>query len=105
MGGHVANDAAELKESVQIFAQYVETLRTPVRNGMALREQMLADIKAGKIPTGYRYRWILESSKTMLDALAKIVEEFDQAHPDDRASPQDVMDIMAYTAEILKSQI
>jgi hypothetical protein len=94
----------ELKTANRVFINHVKSIHTPLSHGIALREQMINELNAGKIPTSYRYKWIRSSSDQMLKLLGQFVRDFNQEHPEDCASTLDIEDITAYVLNILKTR-
>lgn len=93
-------DGMEPAEKV-IYARIVfkEILRVDARlaRGAAIRKEMWAELKAGRKPTGaanVRADWVHRSSKKVARLLAEIAHDFNIQHSDDRASNQDMIDIL-----------
>lgn len=73
--------------------------------GMIRRQAMHDQIKRGETPVGYRPDWIKSQARELVRALATAAEEFDLAHPDDKASVSDLMDILATTIGMFKKSV
>jgi hypothetical protein len=91
----------ELKLAIDFFRDWTSGNRVSLHIGAALRQEMFAEIKAGKSPTGYRHRWLQSSSNTLITVLAAMGEKFSEQFPGDRVSTDDLCDMLRLTADKL----
>jgi len=89
----------ELKLAVEFFKEWTKNNRVSLQIGAALRQEMFKAIKDGKAPTGYRHRWLQTSSSTLITVLASLAESFAEQFPGDRASTDDLCDLLRLTAD------
>jgi len=90
---------------VEVLAEIVERRHSGdarLAHGAALRQEIREAIAEGKSVNHYRYVWLVESATQLMSILGIMANEFDQAHPDDMCSAQDLMDILrvAYTRTV-----
>ncbi len=79
-----------------------DALRARLAHGARLREEMRAQIDAGKKPgPAYRVEWLRETAKEIVLLLARKGEEFNAAHPEDAISLGDVLDALATARMVL----
>jgi hypothetical protein len=98
----------ELRLAVEFFRDWTKNNRVSLQIGAALRAEMFDAIRMGKTPTGYRHRWLQTSSSTLLTVLAGLAESFATQYPGDRASTDDLCDLLRLTADkiaAIKSRI
>lgn len=81
----------------EVFTTLVSKNNTDLATGVQRREDMLASLKRGEQPQGYRAEWIRESARRLIDELEQIAKDFNAKHPNDRCSAQDLMDVLATT--------
>jgi len=74
-------------------------------NGGRLRAEMHRELTEKGESSGYRARWILDSANDMVSHLSnKIARRFNAKHRDDRASLQDMLDILSTASNIIKKK-
>ncbi len=59
-----------------------------------MREQLFRALEEGLEPDHYRIEWIRQSVNQVFDVLQTIALQFNDQHPDDKCSAQDLMDIL-----------
>lgn len=73
-----------------------------LQNGARMRDEIRQAIQRGERPKGYRVAWLQESGYEVIKTLTKIAKQFDKEHPQDKASVQDLMDVLSTTMFLLK---
>lgn len=77
----------------QAIENFTDTKR--LEAGLEFRKQMHAALQAGQKPDHYRYEWLVQSAARIIETLQSIAQDFDNAHPSDKCSVYDFMDMMA----------
>ncbi|NDG28447.1 MAG: hypothetical protein EB120_14875 [Proteobacteria bacterium] len=90
---------------MKIMEKFVENQELKLARGARLREEIRQTIQKGQMPKGYRAEWLINSGHEILAALSKIAKKFDRDFPDDRASVNDLMDILTTAQFLLKKQL
>lgn len=73
-----------------------------LQNGLRKRNEIRAAIQRGEIPKGYRMDWLRDSGYEVISLLTKIAQKFDKQHPTDKASVNDLIDILSTTSLLLQ---
>lgn len=70
--------------------------------GQVMRQEISDMLKRGQTPAGYRWDWLVASSKQLMELLQMMADDFNKAHPHDMASTLDILDILAMTTSNIK---
>lgn len=92
----------ELNDINQVFVRVSKDSTLPIQHGMVLRDRMWDRLKRGVVPSGYRYDWLLTTARSVIKLLGKESENFDIAHPGDRASVEDLKDALRFALTLLE---
>lgn len=77
-----------------VFLKVLQENPTRLQHGAKLRAEMLDAIKLGKQPGGYRPEWIKDVASIIIKMLTQAARDFDIKHCDDKASLDDLLDIL-----------
>ncbi len=91
----------EKEWAASILYSLVTDTKQRLGRGAKFRQEMLAQIKAGKNPEGYRADWIRNSAKIVMILLTKIAEKFNEEYPTDQCSADDLADVLATASGML----
>lgn len=91
------------QEVVEVFHKITKQADIRLQRGLARRQEMYSQIKRGEAATGFRADFLRQATGDVLDCLAKIGEKFNDNHPDDKISVNDLLDILATTIARLKN--
>lgn len=94
-----------LEQARKLSRQFTRLLtgdQIRLRRGSVLREEMWDDLEAGRRPEGYRYPWVKECSTSVIEHVRKLAERFNTIHDDDRASADDLVDILTRALDLLQ---
>lgn len=80
----------------------IENYDNRTKKGLENRNAMVAKIKKGEIPTGYRYDFLQTSAYKVVDTLGELAQQFDDEHPDDRCTSVDFIDILSAAIEVIR---
>jgi hypothetical protein len=92
----------ELHDINQVFVRVSKDGDLAIQHGLVLRDRMWDRLKRGEAPGGYRYDWLLEMAKAVIRMLGKEADNFDKAHPGDRASVEDLKDMLKFALTLLE---
>ncbi len=92
----------ELIDINQVFVRVSRDSTLPIQHGLVLRDRMWDQLKRGVVPSGYRYDWLLTTARSVIKLLGKESENFDTAHPGDRASVEDLKDALRFALSMLE---
>ena len=96
------HSSLEREWAARVLFTLVTDSRSRLEYGAKLREQMMKDINAGKLATGYRPEWIRASSRRVIVLLNGIAGEFNDEYGSDQASLNDLLDIMATAVHMIQ---
>ena len=89
--------------AVEVLSKLSEpTIDERVRNGQRIRAQIIAAAERGEKLTSYRWDWLRNSAKQMVELLAIMAEDFNKAHPDDFCTYLDLLDILGLTDDSIR---
>jgi hypothetical protein len=97
---YMSDSSAKIKLVLDVMHQVAQDQdrasrnQNRLKNGSRLRDLMHQQLAEGRIPEGYRYIWILDSTEIIWELLMDIARQFDNQHPDDQASTLDMLDIL-----------
>ena len=77
---------------------------TKLANATRLRKKVHAAIQSGEVLDHYRYKWLNDQSHALIELLQIMAAEFDEAHPADICSVQDLIDIMSVASTKLRQR-
>lgn len=86
----------------RIFAKFDNDEKSRLYNGAAIRREIRDAIDRGEEPVGYRVEWLKKSSQKVIHTLHEVAKEFNKEYPHDKASVQDLCDILNTTLKRLK---
>ena len=96
-------DFKEAQDIAQTFQRLLDQNREKIDKGLAVREDLRQRAEAGEdVSQHYRFRWMDDSSKSVIRHLAELAKTFNDAHPEDRISVTDLMDVFARAIVLLK---
>jgi hypothetical protein len=90
-------DPLQIKFANEVLYSLLTTQKKRLENSVQKRNALMASIDRGENPTGYRADFLRDSAKRVLMELASIAKDFNDAHPDDRCTAQDFVDILNTT--------
>ena len=73
--------------------------------GMAIRNHLHDQLAAGVEIDHYRMEWLHSSISRVIDLLEQIGSEFNKAHPDDKCSSADLLDIASSVTSTIQGYI
>lgn len=87
---------ADLEFVAGILAQAVTKSSDQARlqKGVVIRSQIIQALSAGQAVEHYRMRWATQAVERTIEYIKGLCKEFDNGHPDDMASAQDICDIL-----------
>lgn len=88
---HIAKSLLQLYKSKHIALQ----------NGARLRRDMHLALQNGKEPVGYRPEWVKKSAVDVVKVMAILAKDFNEAYPGDRASVNDLIDVLELAIRML----
>lgn len=94
-------DKADFARSV--FLRATTTTQHRLANGAQLRREIQRQLDNDEDPTGYRVDWLKTSSKRVIAELGRIADEFNETHPEDLTSLNDLGDILSTALEMLRT--
>jgi len=97
--------SAEINTISEIFVSLLTRNPARLANGSRLREEMHEQIKSGIKPEGYRPDWVRSSALRILQELVKLGQDFNENHPSDKASVNDLLDILNTVAGRIKKYL
>jgi hypothetical protein len=70
-----------------------------LKHGLFLRNQFQGILKQGRVPMHPRFEWLRKQSRTMLELLLAMAQDYDKTNPatNDKASMADLLDICDMT--------
>jgi hypothetical protein len=77
------------------YPQLVAESQDRLGKGRALRDKMLADLGAGRTPTGYRAAFLHATAALIIKVLMNAAERFNAEHLDDMCSVADLLDVLS----------
>ena len=92
----MAHTLEELKEINRVFVRVTADPQLPIQYGLLQREAMMRDLKKGKIPQGDRYPFMLKTAQKVIILMGQLAEMYDDKHPGDRMSVEDLKDVLKY---------
>lgn len=87
---------------VGVMKRLTASQHVRLQNGARMRKEIRAAIQRGERPTGYRVEWLRDSGYEIIKTLTKIAKQFDKEHLQDKASVQDLMDVITTALFLLK---
>ncbi len=75
-----------------------------LKTGIALRKHLGAQISAGVEVEHYRIDWIRNTVGEVVEALVTSAKRFNRAHPADKISVADFVDVLLSTVEALREE-
>lgn len=90
---------------LKTMKKVLEMQAVRLQRGVRLRQELQDALRKGETPTGYRVGWLRDSGYEIISLLNKIAVKFDKEHTSDKASAQDLMDILSTAMHILKKAI
>jgi hypothetical protein len=96
---------SEIEATQLAFNQAIRREQTRLRTGFAMRDYISTQLKAGVLPTHYRVQWIENSVDRIIDLLQILATEFNDAHPNDKASAHDLVDILQSTSKTIVRRV
>ncbi len=92
----------EIAETQAALRETMENEKRRVANAGQLREFLGKQLAAGIVPDHYRIEWLQKSVFAVIATLGGAAAAFDRAHPQDKATARDLLDILISTqAKIL----
>jgi endonuclease III-like uncharacterized protein len=89
------------------IAQALSELRNnnqlKLEHGAKQRKEMHLALQEGREPTGYRYEWYRKSTNDIIKVTSLMAEDFNKAHPGDRISVDDLIDVLEAAIRMLDS--
>jgi hypothetical protein len=99
----------ELSEKISfttaVFTRLASEKMDRLNRGLVLRQAMHDAIKRGEKPTGYRPQWVQDQALELVKTCGLMAQKFDEAHPDDKASVSDLLDILATAMGLFKKHV
>ncbi len=96
-------EAEKMDLTTSVFVALVSEKQDRLTKGLMLRQAMHDTIKRGEKPTGYRPEWLKARALELVKVMAAEAQKFDEAHPDDKCSVSDILDVLVTTAGLFKS--
>lgn len=90
-------DAEKIQYTTSVFVAMVSEREDRLARGVRMRNAMHEQIARGEKPTGYRPEWLKHSAIKLVQTLQQMASDFDKAHPDDKCSVADLLDVLATT--------
>lgn len=97
-------DPLQIKFANEVLYNLLTTQKKRLENSVQKRNALMASIDRGETPTGYRADFLRESAQRILIELGAIARDFNAAHPDDRCTAQDFVDVLNTTILWIKKK-
>lgn len=93
----------EAHRIVAVFLRLVQDQEYRLARGGQLRQEMLEAEQVGSdLSENYRFNWQYEAAVSCIKHLGGLGKMFNEAHPDDQLSAQDLVDVFAKAIVMLK---
>ncbi len=87
-------DDRTLDNAIDVLRRFVGDNEAKLRYGLKQREMIRQAIARGERPNHYRYEWLLLTVKDLFAFLGERCQKFNEDHPADRCSQQDLYDVL-----------
>ena len=81
---------------VAVVERYQNTPEKRLARGDLIRKAMFEAIGKGEEFPHYRYQWFVQSIERVRTLMMLIAKDFNDSHPDDMVSGNDVLDVLQY---------
>lgn len=81
----------------KVFCKLLSGHSDKLQKANQSRNKIVEQINNGQKPTGYRYKFLKDSSWKVVDLLAELALQFNKEHPDDVCTVLDFVDILNTT--------
>lgn len=89
------DDEQKARYVCRVLTSVLSTNEQKLEKGAERRDEVYAAIARGEVPEGYRADWLRDSAFEIIEYLKMLAADFNEQFPDDRASIQDMLDILA----------
>jgi hypothetical protein len=87
----------QIEETQLAFSQVIRREKRRLQNGYAMREYIGQQLRDGVSPEHYRVDFIEQGIDRVIGLLGDMSNEFNEAHPNDKISAHDFIDVLKST--------
>lgn len=98
-------DREDAKYGVKIISLYLTDEEYKMQWGMNIRNAMGKQLKAGKVPTGYRPDWLRKTASDIHELIKKAVMQFETTYTWDKINKMDIFDLIETYKSLYKDEI
>jgi hypothetical protein len=98
-------DTADIEFTVDIFQKVLANEKHRLAVGAVLRRYIHAQLAQGKEPDHYRMRWLHKGISRIVHQLELFGRDFNAAHPTDKFSSGDMIDVAESVVLTLRNYI